>query len=453
MKKNRGITLIALVVTIIILIILAGVGINLTLGQNGIFNKAKYAKEEYNNAVQSEEEQLNELYAYLQGDKLPENTPDTDAGTPVAMPNGWYTETPNYVSTPDGNVVTKSTKVASVYAVSTGNNETVPVPLGFYYVGGDLSTGVVISDKEADKNKYAGKKEDGTTKDVGKDLVGNQFVWIPCSIDNYVKKEFNSNYYNTNWDRETLSSEEVQIRKYNGFYVARYEAGMSESGFDNLTAGVTGLKNSYGWVWQNTIYSKANASATAKPTSKANEIPWFHADRSTAVEMSSRMYENSSSVISGLITGTMWDIMVQYIATEAEYNSSTWGNYIDYHNLTDCTGKYCTMDSNGSTSVWSDNTTGKNDQSTYVLLTTGSTEQVKKKNMYDVAGNLWEWTTEAATRTDLTENQANPDYNQFVLRGGGFHLSYSTYPACYRSGTYAGDAYTNLGFRVALYLK
>ena len=65
MKRNRGITLIALVVTILVLIILAGVTINLSLGNNGIFSKAKLAKEEYSNATIDEQEKLNELYSQL----------------------------------------------------------------------------------------------------------------------------------------------------------------------------------------------------------------------------------------------------------------------------------------------------------------------------------------------------------------------------------------------------
>ena len=55
MKKQKGITLIALVVTIVILVILAGVAINLTLGENGIFTKAQYAKEQYEMAAVREE--------------------------------------------------------------------------------------------------------------------------------------------------------------------------------------------------------------------------------------------------------------------------------------------------------------------------------------------------------------------------------------------------------------
>ena len=95
-------------------------------------------------------------------------------------------------------------KVASVTAVATGNGETVPVPKGFYYVGGTKDTGVVISDNSADKNKYVNYtptgevtegipagvtyNEDGTVNVEKSELKGNQFVWIPCTASNYVKK-------------------------------------------------------------------------------------------------------------------------------------------------------------------------------------------------------------------------------------------------------------------------
>ena len=64
-QENKAITLIALVITIVILIIIAGVTINLSVGENGIFNKAKYAKEEYSNSAVYEQEKLNELYSQL----------------------------------------------------------------------------------------------------------------------------------------------------------------------------------------------------------------------------------------------------------------------------------------------------------------------------------------------------------------------------------------------------
>lgn len=65
MKKQEAITLISLVITIIILIILAGIGIYLNLGNNGIFTRAQQAKEKYINATQDEQSKLNSIYGQL----------------------------------------------------------------------------------------------------------------------------------------------------------------------------------------------------------------------------------------------------------------------------------------------------------------------------------------------------------------------------------------------------
>ena len=82
-KSTKGITLISLVVTIIILLIIAGVSINLLLGENGIIKRTGLAKEEYENVQIAEQESLNEaekqLADYNKG--LPDNTPNTEAGT------------------------------------------------------------------------------------------------------------------------------------------------------------------------------------------------------------------------------------------------------------------------------------------------------------------------------------------------------------------------------------
>ena len=58
-KKESGITLVALVVTIIVLLILAGVAISLTLGQNGIFTRAQNAANTWGNATQNESSEMN----------------------------------------------------------------------------------------------------------------------------------------------------------------------------------------------------------------------------------------------------------------------------------------------------------------------------------------------------------------------------------------------------------
>ena len=76
MKNNKGITLVALVVTIIVLIILAGISINLILGDNGIITIAKKAKENTELAKTQEETELNELYYQLETEGLnSENLP------------------------------------------------------------------------------------------------------------------------------------------------------------------------------------------------------------------------------------------------------------------------------------------------------------------------------------------------------------------------------------------
>lgn len=64
-KQNKGITLITLVITIILLIILAGIGINMFIGQNSLLNKAKLAKQNYINAEKEEEKQINDLYSEI----------------------------------------------------------------------------------------------------------------------------------------------------------------------------------------------------------------------------------------------------------------------------------------------------------------------------------------------------------------------------------------------------
>ena len=211
--KNRGITLIALIITIILMLILVGVVLNLTIGENGIFGTAKYAVKKWNNSVEQENVELDKLYAYINGESLPENTKDTVAGTLVAVPDTWKTSTPAYVRTSDGKEVVSSKKISTVQAVATGDGETVPVPLGFYYVGGKIDTGVVISDNSADK--YDGK-QDKTLHEYATKLKGNQFVWIPCKIEDYNK--INWGMENGKWDMVTHVSEYNQIKKYSGFY-------------------------------------------------------------------------------------------------------------------------------------------------------------------------------------------------------------------------------------------
>ena len=330
-------------------------------------------------------------------EELPENTESTESGTRVQLEESWQGE---------------SQAKTTVYAVSDGKNHTIPIPKGFYYVGGTEETGVVISDSSADKNKG----EDSLNGDVTKDLVGNQFVWIPCEVDNYQKYDWGANYKNNEYDTTTPADEKEKATKYGGFYVGRYEAGTSKVA---LTSGKKIGDEQLTTGWGTKKYILSETTANSKPTSKAGEIPYYFADWETSKQMSERMYNNSNYVSSQLITGTQWDVMLNYISNETDKsveNASNidkykdlktdckWGNYSDVP-LNNCDGKYSIFSTSGPmTTLWLDNTNKSNthEEKYSALLTTGSTEDVKKKNIYDVAGNLWEWTQENAVIADTS---------------------------------------------------
>ena len=68
-NESKGITLIALVITIIVMLILAGVAISAISADSGLFDKARYAREEYGNSAQNELDQLGILKEWLEDDK------------------------------------------------------------------------------------------------------------------------------------------------------------------------------------------------------------------------------------------------------------------------------------------------------------------------------------------------------------------------------------------------
>ncbi len=458
--NKKGITLISLIITIIIMLILAGVVLTLTIGENGLFNTAKYAAKKWNNSVEKENAELDELYAYINGETLPENTKDTVAGTLVAVPDSWKTSTPAYVSTKDGKEVVSSKKVSTVQAVATGEGETIPVPLGFYYVGGKIDTGVVISDNKADQNKYKNEieipsgieavlNEDGSVKEIKRTLVGNQFVWVPCKEKEYVKTDWGqgnvANRSNSCWDTSVDRAGELQTKKYGGFYVARFEAG--------LASDIEETKDRQQNTGSNQTYNKEG-----KPQSKAGLVPWNFIDWNKSRENANSMY-NTDYVNSGLITGTQWDVMINWMTDKNSSELTSSGTFGNYANVTPTitlgrtsygfvSGAYWYQDPFVDTWVKDTVRQAGTAGSKGYAWTTGASNEARKKNLYDVAGNMWEWTEE----TSFYGGNSATQYR--VLRGGSFNNASSAYPVCYRSGdSTVSHTGVSVGFRAVLYIK
>ena len=129
----------------------------------------------------------------------------------------------------------------------------------------------------------------------------------------------------------------------------------------------------------------------------------------------------------------------------------TWGNY--KNNSVDYTGRIALIRNSTYLEPFGEITTGKTTAysdsiSAGQLLTTGASEQTKAYNIYDVAGNVWEWTEEVSYRGGNVATEYR------VCRAGGFFEKAFDLPACYRSGGgTTAKTYANVGFRVVLYMK
>ena len=188
---NKGITLIALVITIIVLLILAGVSIAMLTGENGVLTKATESKEE--TEVAQEKEEITLAYSAAKTGKVDKIAEDVTAdelnaeldklnSTGEASGSGTLT-----VTFENGHKYTIDQGTGAITGPETGEVpdegeevkvEGVTIPKGFVYVGGTKAEGIVISDDPADENK-------GTSHEVAQTLVGNQFVWVPVSQENF----------------------------------------------------------------------------------------------------------------------------------------------------------------------------------------------------------------------------------------------------------------------------
>ena len=385
MKKNKGITLVALVVTIVVLLILAGVSINLVLGNNGIIAKAKDAETKSAEASENDLKGMNALVSEMEGALAGNGSNGSGSG------NG---------NTGSGNnFVTKNTEV-------TYPDGKVWIPEGFRISTDSASTvqgGVVIEDKDL-----------------------NQFVWVPVATladykrmaysynvateetdtaTNSIKIEYSSS--DSNYFTEALPEDEkTSVERYKGFYIGRYEAGDKEN---------TEAK---------TLRSSNDVTKTV--TIKANQAPYNYVTRTQAVSLAEGFSTKQGyKAKTKLVSSYAWDTTIAFLQkVNSDYgNSSEEGNYKDTtFPYTDITGASQTKASNSQ-----------------VLVPTGQTTPVC--NIYDMGGNVLEWTTESCSSTKYP----------YALRGGHCASGFANSPAGLRYAS-PDAAYNGLGFRLTLFM-
>ncbi len=412
-NKEKGITLIALIITIIVMLILVGVVVTVVI-QSNLLGTAKTAGDKYKTAYEDEsnmsEVTINgEKYAsiedYLAGK---EKLPDIEAG---------------------------------VRAETNSNYNGVTIPKGFTVSGisteQSIDGGLVIYDIPA------GTTVDWTNPDSVKTKY-NQFVWIPVEVNkttepvdtqtsiaafkrsvwqdnsrvadntqsptsfpnssvsawkNYTEPyshDKTSDYDGTGTGKTGISAQITELTKsiynYGGFYIGRYEAGVKPKAEGTSTPRKYGDSQTADCVVQQDKYPY-NYIKWGKSMSDISE---------GAVYLSNHLYNtNEYGATSMLCTGACWDSMLDFVkdSEHSVTNSTEWGNYKN-STFEITRGSYAELNTSNYTLGSFNNVVNKysKPEGKSILLTTGATGTTERncsKNIYDIAGNVEEWTTES----------------------------------------------------------
>ena len=417
-SNQTGITLIALVVTIVVLLILAGVSLNAIFSENGIIKRAQDAQNKMDQATQNDLDSINELNNWIDG-KI---NGTTGGGTTGGDANP---STTSKISTLVGTVVDKNTKAEDAY----GNK--ITIPKGFKVLAKGTST-------ESASYTYSGNNipavQDGIVIENGTD--GNQFVWVPVGTiknkdgsTNTITLGRYSNFAKQNGtyvpaQNANNCTQEVTINTYfKELSTFREGNTATDSTAQNATARnlaefiSTSLSNGGYYI------ARFEASGTAsKITSKYNQTVLGNITQPNAAKVAREMYgevkENNELVYaSDLINSYAWDtaiIFIQTYSTETDassYASENKGPRDGQKNTGLSNDKYC--------------------------------------NIWDMSGNAYEWTTEYSTLSRTSY------IYPCVCRGGYFFTGSgeAVFHASNRGHDFTTGSIIINGLRPLLYVK
>ncbi len=497
LNNKKGITLIALVVTVVVLIILAGVSINAVLGDNGIIKKANQAASVTKEAEVKEAINRTILEFYLTNDYetledflkakaedgsidsvtknadgtltvkkgnysvTVENKTNSSGGGGSGGSTGGETQTPEITvgeikvvadSTGTGSAITDANSVYlgntlyitfshSITGGTTVVDKTIPYAVtknGTYTftVTGTVNGKSYTKNVSVEVNQFKDVYEymqtntkvtysDGDVwipegfkiaKDSASTVQGgvviedkdlNQFVWVPvATLADYKRTWYTGWSPFSDYSEALPEDEKTSVERYKGFYIGRYEAGDKES------------------TVAKTLRSSNDVTKTV--TIKANQAPYNNVRRTQAVSLAEGFATKQGyKAKTKLVSSYAWDTTIAFLQkVNSDYGSSSEeGNYNDKtFSYTDITGASQTKASNSQ-----------------VLVPTGQTTPVC--NIYDMGGNVWEWTTESCSDTS----------SPYARRGGYYDSFFATYPAGFRDG-YSDRANDIIGFRLTLFM-
>ena len=449
-KGNKGITLIALVITIIVLLILAGVTIAALSGDNGILKRATEAKEQTNQKNDEETEKIggyeSTIDQYVDGNGGGSGSGGSGGGTGTNFTNVNTSDSNPAGAVPANSTVVEADASKGIVIKDKNNNEWVwiEVPKTTVFSGLTIDTTNILTEQNYTdiKNKliaYATTYREGSSgqgcnwTDEWYAEDGETLVTASTSNLTEAQKALTNGCGLTYDEYKTAYQKMLKsIYTYGGFWIGRYEAGI-----EGTTTETTNAR---------TISSgRISIETSPKAISQKDAIPYNYVYCSEAQVLAKEMTPNSNYT-SSLMFGIQWDLVCKYLEVKSTLetpdinsNSTSWGNY---SNVSRTISSDKAKQSTDYGSTWK-SITGTKPASSRILLTTGASDETNKMNIYDFAGNEYEWTLEN------TSSSIRP----CAYRGGYYNSYSSSNPASRRDGDGTTNANFFIGFRPTLYVN